>query len=71
MKTGKLLKFQRLGVDIQAYFYREDDQVRACLYVLAGDAPDQEPAHVIAGATEDRVEAEVRAWIESHYPRAR
>jgi hypothetical protein len=71
MKTGKLLKFERPGVAIQAYFYREHEQVRACLYVLSGSKADQEPAHVIAGANEDRVEAEVRAWIESHYPRAR
>jgi hypothetical protein len=71
MKTGKLLKFQRPGVDIQAYVYRDDEEVRACLYVVTGGNPDQSPAHVIAGPNEDRVEAEVRAWIESHYPRGR
>ena len=70
MKTGKLLKFQRPGVDIQAYVYRDDEEVRACLYVLTGGNPDQAPTHVILGASEDCVEAEVRAWIESNYPRA-
>jgi hypothetical protein len=29
----------------------------------------RDPAHRIAGATGEEVEAEVRAWVESHYPR--
>jgi hypothetical protein len=68
MKTGRLLKFHRPGADVHAYLYQEGDEMRAVIYLMSsGGARD--PGHRIAGATSDEVEAEVRAWVEAHYPR--
>jgi hypothetical protein len=68
MKTGRLLKFHRPGADVHAYLYQEGDEMRAVIYLMSsGGARD--PEHRIAGATSDDVEAQVRAWVESHYPR--
>jgi hypothetical protein len=68
MKTGRLLKFHRSGADVHAYLYQEGDEMRAVIYLMSsGGARD--PEHRIAGTTSDEVEAEVRAWVESHYPR--
>ena len=68
MKTGRLLKFHRPGGDLHAYLYLEGDGARAVLYRLA---PGQErgPVHEVRGSSSDAVEAEVRAWIEAHFPR--
>lgn len=68
MKTGRLLKFHRPGADVHAYLYQEVDEMRAVIYLMSSGGA-REPAHRIAGATSDGVEAEVRAWVESHYPR--
>jgi hypothetical protein len=68
MKTGRLLKFHRPGADVQAYLYQEGDEMRAVIYLMAS-AGARDPVHRIAGATSDEVEAQVRAWVESHYPR--
>lgn len=68
MKTGRLLKFPRRGGDVHAYFYQEGDEVRAAIYVLSPGG-DRGPVHEIVGSSGEAVEAEVRAWIESHYPR--
>ena len=68
MKTGRLLKFHRPGADVHAYLYQEGAEMRAVIYLMSsGGARD--PLHRIAAATSDEVEAEVRAWVESHYPR--
>ena len=69
MKTGRLLKFHRPGGDIQVYLYQEADETRAAIYVMSSDR-DREPAWRIAGPTSEVVEAEARAWIEAHFPRA-
>jgi hypothetical protein len=71
MKTGKLLKFQRPGGEIQAYVYREGSQVKASVYVLPQPGgPGGQPVRTLAGRSEDAVEAEVRAWVDAHYPKA-
>lgn len=72
MKTGKLLKFQRPDGEIQAYVYREGSLVKASVYVLPqqGQSPGQ-PVQTLVGNSEDVVEADVRAWVDAHYPRAR
>ena len=71
MKTGKLMKFPREGGDIQAYLYRDAGLFRASLYVMTRGVRSHEPVHTIADASEDQVAAEVRSWVEVHYPRPR
>ena len=68
MKTGRLLKFHRPGADVHAYLYQEGDEMLAVIYLMSS-AGARDPEHRIAGATGEEVEAEVRAWVESHYPR--
>ena len=71
MKTGKLLKFQRPAGEVQAYVYREGELVKASVYVLpAQGLPAREPALTASGASEAGVEAEVRAWVDAHFPKA-
>lgn len=70
MKTGRLLKFQRPGGDVHAYFYLQGEQVRAALYLMR-PGRDREPVQEITGPSDEGVEAEVRAWVETHYPRPR
>jgi hypothetical protein len=73
MKTGKLLKFQRPGAEVQAYVYREGALVRANVYVSPqqGGQPAAQAAHTVSGANEQGVEADVRAWVDAHYPKDR
>jgi hypothetical protein len=66
MKTGRLLKFHRPGGDVQAYLYQEGDLVRATVYLLAADTA---PVHELSGPNTDEVEAAVRAWIDSRFPK--
>ncbi len=68
MKTGRLLKFHRPGADVHAYLYQDGETVRATVFVLA--AGEDRPSHELAGETHDEVEAAVRSWIDSHFPRA-
>lgn len=71
MKTGKLLKFQRPGGEVQAYVYRDGALVKASLYVLPPQGrPASQAAHTLSGASEAGVEADVRAWVDANYPRA-
>jgi hypothetical protein len=71
MKTGKLLKFQRPGGEVQAYVYREGALVRANVYVSPPQGPPAGQAvHTLSGASEVGVEADLRAWIDAHYPKA-
>ena len=67
MKTGRLLKFHRPGGDVHAYFYSEGPLVRAALYLMQ-PGQDRAPVQQITGPSDERVEAEVRAWVEAHYP---
>ena len=72
MRTGKLLKFQRPGGDIQAYLYREGSVAKAAVYVRSAQPTlGTDPVHTITGASEIGVEAEVRKWVESHFPKDR
>jgi hypothetical protein len=66
------LKFQRPGGEVHAYFYQEASLVRAALYAMTGAGNEsREPIHDVSGPSEASVEAEVRAWVEAHYPKAR
>jgi hypothetical protein len=72
MKTGRLLKFRRPGGDVHAYLYLDAQAVRAALYLFTPGserAGDRQPVHEIRGSSSEEVEAEVRAWIDAHYPR--
>jgi hypothetical protein len=72
MKTGKLLKFHRPGGDVQAYVYRDGALAKASIYVLPPDARGTgQAAHTVSGLNEAVVEADVRAWVDAHYPKAR
>ncbi len=68
MKTGRLLKFRRPAGDVHAYLYREGGNVQAAIYVAAraGGAP---PAVTFSGTSEAEVEAQVRVWVDEHFPR--
>jgi hypothetical protein len=70
VKTGRLLKFQRKDADIHAYLYQEGAQFKAAIYVLARSATPQQAAEqeLVAGSGQ-LVEDEVRAWVDSHFPR--
>ncbi len=68
MKTGRLLKFQRPGGEVHAYFYSEGEEVRAAVYLME-PGRDRTPVQEITGPSDERVEAEVRAWVQTHYPR--
>lgn len=71
MKTGRLLKFQRPGGEVQAYLYREAGQYHAAMFLYCPERNvDGEPLPSITGASEAKVEEAVRAWVEQHYPRA-
>lgn len=69
MKTGRLLKFQRPGGEVHVYFYAEGREVRAALYLMEAGR-DRKPVQEITGPSDEGVEAEVRAWVEAHYPRS-
>ena len=69
MKTGRLLKFHRPDGDVHAYFYAEEGGVRAVLYRMA-PGEERGPVHEVRGRTPEEVEGQVRAWIDSRYPRS-
>jgi len=71
MKTGKLMKFKHPTGDVQAYLYRDADQFRASLYLLSRGVRSHEPVHTLADDNEDALVADVRAWVQEHYPRPR
>ena len=69
MKTGRLLKFQRPGGEVHAYFYDDGGVVRASLYLLA-KGYERSPVHEVTGAVTETVEAEVRDWIDCYFPQS-
>lgn len=72
MKTGRLLKFHRPGGEVQAYVYLDGRLFRAALYLLSAErGHTSEPLHAISGPSEAKVEEEVRAWVDRHFPRGR
>ena len=68
MKTGRLLKFQRAGGDVQAYLYQEDGLFRASIFVLTRSAQGGDAKATLTGKTEAAVESALRAWLDEHYP---
>ena len=70
MKTGRLIKFQRPGGEVQAYLYREEGAYHAAMFLCA---PERDvnglPLPSISGPSEAKVEEAVRAWVEKNYPR--
>jgi hypothetical protein len=68
MKTGRLLKFHRPTGEIHAYLYAEGEEMRAAIYLMSRG--NRDPVHSITGRDNDVVEAQVRAWVESNYPKA-
>jgi hypothetical protein len=71
VKTGRLLKFRRPGGEIHAYLYKEEGLYRAALYLVSAEpGRDGSPLHTVSGPLETGVEQDVRAWVETHYPRA-
>jgi len=69
MKTGRLLKLHRPGVELHLYLYQDGPEVKAAIYALGGSAPSASPVHVVTGSVEAAVETEARSWVEAHYPR--
>ena len=71
MRTGKLMKFHRPAGDIQAYLYRDEGLFKASLFMIGkGQGRSRDPLHTLENASESSLEAEVRAWVESHFPKA-
>jgi hypothetical protein len=69
MKTGRLLKFNRGGTAIHAYLYVDGTTYKAAVYVRARDAPDSKrPFFESSQPSLQALEAEVRAWVDAHYP---
>jgi hypothetical protein len=68
VKTGRLLKFQRPGGDVQAYLYQDDGQFRASVFVLTPSRNGGDAQATLTGETEAAVESALRAWLEEHYP---
>jgi hypothetical protein len=68
MKTGRLLKFHRPGGEVHAYLYQEAGAVYASVYLLA-PGHGRRPVHEVSGGDSEAVEADVRAWVEAHFPR--
>ena len=69
MRTGRLLKFHRPGVDIQAYVYREGAGFCASVFQIGGPSRRQEPLQTLTASTETAVEQALRAWVDDHYPK--
>lgn len=68
MKTGRLLKFQRPGGDVQAYLYQEAGLFRASVFVLSDKVRGGEPVETLSGETEAAVERQLRTWLAAHFP---
>ena len=68
MKTGRLLKFQRPGGDVQAYLYQEAGSFHASVFVQGPSARTGDAQATLTGETEAAVESALRAWVEEHYP---
>jgi hypothetical protein len=55
---------------VHAYVYREGPIFRASIYVLAsGQRGGSLPAREVTGRDSADVEADVRAWVDLHFPR--
>jgi hypothetical protein len=70
MKTGRLLKLQRPGVELHVYLYQDGQEMKAAIYALGSAAPSPDPIHAVSGESEAAVEAAARSWIDARFPRA-
>lgn len=68
MKTGRLIKFRRAEADVHAYLYRDGRDVVAELFAQLPMARSTDTLPSFRGDSEEGVEAQVRAWVEDHYP---
>ena len=68
MKTGRLIKFRRAEADVHAYLYRDGGHVVAELFAQLPTPHTSHSLPSFRGEDEDGVEAQVRAWVEEHYP---
>ena len=71
VKTGRLLRFERPGGKVYAYFFREGDCCHAAIYVSAGQDPAERPDEELTGPDEAGLEGRVRAWVDERFPRDR
>lgn len=70
MKTGRLLKFERSGASVQAYFYREAGRLHASVFVLQPGSPaSSEPFARFSGETDVELERVVREFVDQRFPR--
>ena len=70
MKTGRLVKFHRPGGEVHAYFYLDEGMAKAALYVRVPEGPEGHVADVeLRAPTGEALDAEVRAWVDAHFPR--
>jgi hypothetical protein len=70
MKTGRLLKLHRPGVELHVYLYLDGPEVKAAVYALGCGAPNLDPIHAVTGSSEAAVEAEVRSWVDARFPKS-
>ena len=69
MKTGRLLKFPRPGVELHVYLYQDGPEVRAAVYAFGGGSHGLDPIHAVSGGSEAAVEEDVRSWVDAHFPK--
>ena len=69
MKTGRLLKLPRPGVEIHVYLYQDGPEMKAAVYALGPGAHGEGPIHVVSGASEAEVEAAARSWVDARFPK--
>lgn len=70
LKTGRLLKFEREGVSVQAYFYREGGALHASVFALeVGRAPAADPLARFSAESDTELERVVRAFVDERFPR--
>jgi hypothetical protein len=69
MKTGRLFKLVRPGVELHVYLYQEGREARAAVYALGPGFHGQDPIHTVTGAAEAGVEAAARAWVDGRFPK--
>jgi hypothetical protein len=68
VKTGRLLKFQRPGAEVQAYLYQEGGVFRASVFVIGPSGGKGDAEATLTGESEAAVERQLRAWLDRQYP---
>jgi hypothetical protein len=55
---------------VHAYLYKEGVLYRASIYLMSGERGQaNEPLRQLEAVSETALEAEVRAWVDSRYPK--